>query len=140
VIRRNKPLSRGTPPKRTGKPKAVNKARKAKNHARAYGADERLSWVKAQPCVVCGSVTYTDGEPDNHNHHTKNGGMSRKADAATIVPLCHTDHRLYHDGRMAQYDKDFWARKAKETEGAWKLYRLHHDIDWEPNGEDADEG
>lgn len=125
------PLARKSPLKRGIRVKPVNKARKAKNTERAYGPPERRAWLVRQPCCVCGSVSQ-DG---NHQHHTRNGGKGRKADADTLVSLCHTCHRLYHDGRLANVPPEFWERQAAQTEAAWRLYRLcANEIEW---GEDA---
>ena len=90
------------PKRRRAAPKKVqrrNRKRWAKNHARAYGPAARRDWIKAQPCLVCVMLhpifTLTVGPSENA--HTVGGGGSRKADAATIVPMCHTHHRWYDE-------------------------------------------
>jgi hypothetical protein len=69
--------------------KKRNDSRKAKEWARAYESPERVEWIKALPCVVC-------GKRPSENAHTVTGGMSRKANADTIVPLCKAHHRELH--------------------------------------------
>ena len=66
-----------------GKPiKKVNRKRKAANLERAHGPAERREWIKTLPCANCGIVGYSEGA------HIKNGGMSKKADARFVIPLC----------------------------------------------------
>lgn len=63
----------------------VNRARKAKNSARAYGPKARREWLLSRPCIVCGVEGYTE------QAHTRTGGTGRKADASTLIPLCGRD-------------------------------------------------
>lgn len=114
MIRRKTPLARGAPPKRGGRPKAVNKKRSAGEFSRIYGSKARVRWVKASPCVCCDAETGR-----NHNHHTENGGMGRKADYDTIVSLCPTCHTEHHSG-VFKGSKEWWASKAAETERQWR--------------------
>jgi hypothetical protein len=72
VIRRNKPLSRGTPPKRTGKPKPVNRKRKKSEWARAYHSEAFVRFTKAAPCAA-------DGRGPCDSAHTESGGAGRNA-------------------------------------------------------------
>jgi hypothetical protein len=60
----------------------INRARKAKNSARAYGPAARREWLLARPCIVCGIEGYTE------QAHTRTGGTGRKADASTLIALC----------------------------------------------------
>lgn len=76
-----------TPPKQ--------KSRKASEFARIYGSKERVTWVKQQPCVVAKNG-YVACYGIIHNHHVKNGGQGRKADARFIVPLCERHHTGLH--------------------------------------------
>ena len=106
-----------------------NPKRHASNWKRAYGSAARVSWVKDQPCVACG------GEPPPRcvNAHTRTGGRGRKADAATVIPLCLTCDRLatnkgwgallLGDRRMTMADVRMWlAEKAAETEQRWQHF------------------
>lgn len=107
-----KPIARGA------KPKAVNAVRKRREFQRTYHSKARVEWVKSQPCVACrrmGSV----------NAHTTGGGMSRKGDYTTIVPLCHVDHVRY-DEYLAPFDQPFVrelvASAAALTEKRWQAH------------------
>ena len=55
---------------------------------RIYGSPERQAFVRAMGCHICGA------EPELA--HTKSGGTGRKANADTIVPLCHAHHAELH--------------------------------------------
>jgi hypothetical protein len=68
--------------KRTAPPRKVNAARRKREWLRAYGSRERAAFVRTLPCVGCGRVGFSE------NAHVITGGMSRKADAKDIVPLC----------------------------------------------------
>jgi hypothetical protein len=72
-------MKRSQPMKRAGRIKP--KPRTRSEFARIYGSKARVEWVKSLPCLICGR-----GPCDNA--HTENGGMGRKGDAASIVPLC----------------------------------------------------
>lgn len=83
MIARRKPIARSAPPSRSTRPKAVNAKRKRTNFARAYGSKERVEWIQAQPCAVCGWA----GGCENAHVPTRSGA-GRKGDARFIVPLC----------------------------------------------------
>ena len=104
AIARRAPLARGG--KRTGSAasereeqkylnspprpiKPINRKRKAREWARAYGSPERVAWVASLPCLVCG---YGPCE----NAHIKSGGAGRKADAALVINLCKLHHAEQH--------------------------------------------
>lgn len=98
-MKRSSPLTRKTALPRQGRIKP--KARSASEKQRIYGDAERIAWMKRQPCLVVGRPSY----PSVSEHvcwgaiecaHTENGGMGRKANADTIVPLCCTAHALLH--------------------------------------------
>lgn len=99
MIRRKRPLTRSPKPLQKAKPKAVNRKRKAREFQRAYGGEERVHWMQARPCVACGSKP-------SENAHVGAGGIGRKGDAATVVPLCASCHKVLHPC-------------AAETEAAW---------------------
>ncbi len=100
------------------------KKRSPEETLRIYGTEERRDAVKAMPCVVP-SCYRTPSE----NSHLVNGGMGRKADADTIVPMCAHHHRTgtnsFHNlGSVRAFDAmhgtDLWAtakRVAKELDG-----------------------
>lgn len=87
-------LQRGNGPDRTVRVKPINRKRRAKEFARAYGSSERVMAMKLSPCDGCGRVPHEDAL--NENAHTEGGGAGRKADFATIVTLCPDCHRLWH--------------------------------------------
>jgi hypothetical protein len=95
------------------------KKRSPEEYARIYGSRARVEWVKAQPCVVCGNLP-------SENAHTVNGGLSRKGDYQTIIPLCRFDHRLSHGvnggwswlGLTPEQLKTL----AEETERRWQYH------------------
>jgi len=94
----------------------VNAKRRAENWKRAYGSEDRVAWVKQLNCVACGRTPC-------ENAHTANGGMGRKADASTIIPLCKPCHHDLHvQGRRvfeASWTVDL-ARAAERTEQRWR--------------------
>lgn len=73
------------------------KPRKASETTRAHGSPEFRSWMKTQPCIVCGRT------PSDAAHIT-NGGMSRKDDVSGTVPLCSDDVRTGYSGHHSEYD------------------------------------
>lgn len=113
-----KPMKRSAPMKRAGKIKP--KARTAGEFARVYGSRARVAWVKALPCVACGR-----GPCDNA--HTETGGMGRKADAHTIVPLCagpNGCHANLHRFGIQAFERKwdlFLSIAADVTEQAWNM-------------------
>jgi hypothetical protein len=78
MIRRKRPKRANLKPRKPVKRR--NPAHRAANHERAYG--EKAAWIRGFPCVGCGI-----GGPIEAAH-TTTGGMGRKADASTLVPLC----------------------------------------------------
>lgn len=89
------------------------KRRSAADYARIYGSRRRVQWIKAMPCAACGHIS-ADG---NHNHHTENGGMGRKAGYATIVPLCPYHHEA---SNLARLDHAALRRTAAAIERLWQ--------------------
>ena len=106
MIRRTKPI------KRSGR--IAPKSRTAGEFARIYGSKARVRWVKAQPCVSC-------GEGPCQNHHTQNGGLSRKSDYVHIVPLCAHCHHAHHTG-VLRGTREWWAEQARLTEIRWTMH------------------
>ena len=86
---------------RTTRPKRVNKVRKAREWARAYGSEERVAWIRDQPCVAGHSG------PCENSHLRSRSGAGRKGDAATVVPMCKPCHNLYPK-------RSAWAAKYPE--------------------------
>lgn len=114
-------INRTTKPKSSGRPKARNAKRKAKEFARAYGGGERVTFVRALPCLVCGRASTAPCE----NAHIVTGGMGRKADAALIVPLCSPHHQSLHARGRAPFEDRYGVdlgAAAVETEAKWQAY------------------
>lgn len=91
--KRKSPIRRSAAPNapkapRTPIPKK-NPARASLALARAFGGEERVVWIQAQPCIACGRGPST-------NAHVRSGGASRRADAQWIVPLCPPCHTELH--------------------------------------------
>ena len=55
---------------------------------RYYGSPERVRWMQAQPCLVCGAVP-------SEAHHVKTRAAGGGPD--DVVPLCTAHHREFHD-------------------------------------------
>jgi hypothetical protein len=85
-------------PPRVSRIPRVNRQRREKEFAREYGSDERVKWIKKQRCIGCGGLP-------SENAHTVTGGMGRKADANTIVPLCGDEPLLGIIGCHTKYDR-----------------------------------
>jgi hypothetical protein len=127
-IQRKTRLARGTKPLATrSRLRRANAGRKAKNLDRAHGSPERRAWMKTQPCAICGRVP-------SDAAHVKNGGGSRKADAALTVPLCSDGpgalgHHAEYDGRKHAGGKRTFEKKygvdmlalAAATDARWTL-------------------
>ena len=103
----------------------VNQKRKASAFARAYHSKERVAFVKALPCVVC-------HQTPSDNAHIENGGMGRKADYTTIVPLCRTHHRRLHILGRATFEASYGV--------ALGLWTTHTELSWFRWGKSAYSG
>jgi hypothetical protein len=81
-----------TPLRRTDRVARRNAERRDREFQRCYGSAERVAFVQGLSCVGCGRTPC-------ENAHSVTGGMGRKADAETIVPLCHDCHTRYDQHR-----------------------------------------
>lgn len=125
VVKRSGYLKRSAPPPRG---KAIRrKPRKASEFARIYGSEARVRWVKSLPCVGCGAIPSEDRPSENA--HTVTGGTSRKADAATIAPLCHGCHVKY-DRHVPPF-RDEPARELVKV-AAFATYAQWERMGWAP--------
>lgn len=95
--RRRRELSRSALTAKRGRIRRNGK-RKQSEFARIYGSRKRVAWIQSLECVVPGC-----GGRMSENAHTATGGMGRKADAETIVPMCTTHHRLLHTIGVATF-------------------------------------
>lgn len=111
-------MAKGPGPKRSGRIRP--KKRTAGEFSRIYGSKARVQWVKSQPCLVCGFGPC-------ENAHVVSGGMGRKADANTIVPLCRDHHwQSHHYGWDVMANRwgreDFRLRLAADVQTRWERY------------------
>ena len=111
-MRPKRSIPRSAPPRRR------NPARRNREWTRAYHSDERVAFVAALPCVVCG---YGPCE----NAHWKGGGAGRKADASAILPLCKLHHAEQHQLGVSTFGGRHGldlAALAAETERAFRAF------------------
>ena len=73
--------------KRRAKLKRQNMARQAAAFAEDFGSPERVTWLQAQPCAVCGRT------PSECAHVRSRGAGGKAAD---ILPLCGAHHHEQH--------------------------------------------
>jgi hypothetical protein len=131
MIRQRHPLARGAPPARTGKPKTVNRARKAREYARTNHSAERDAFVRSLPCCACG-IEYSSEVAHVGN---EGAGAGRKANYDQTAPLCGPRerlsvivegcHRESHRGQAsfeAKHRVDL-AAEAAATEAAWQAFQ-----------------
>ena len=96
-----------------------NPKRAAREFVRCYESQARVRWVCARPSVISGLTPCV-------NAHTEGGGMGRKGDARTIVPLTDREHRQLHQWGRKSFEAfyglvpDFLADHATWTEAAWR--------------------
>jgi hypothetical protein len=88
-IQRKARMPRGTTRIRPRKRRTA--AELAEKFAHEYGSDERVKWIAHHGCLACARIPC-------ENHHTANGGKSKKAHHSTIVPLCFDHHEEAHHG------------------------------------------
>jgi hypothetical protein len=96
-----------------------NPKRQRSEFARAYGSKERAEWVRSLRCVVRGCLGASE------NVHIATGGVSRKADAERIVPMCRLHHTALHGGGQALYEAAWGINlkdEAARTEKLWIEY------------------
>lgn len=80
-----------TPLKRSTKP-LRKKPRTKSEKLRIYGPPGFIEWIHEQRCIACGQIPSQDYP--SHAAHTETGGVSRKGDWTSIVPLCFACHIL----------------------------------------------
>ncbi len=115
-------LARRTPLKSSGRIKP--KKRSASEAHRIYGPPARRQWITSSPCWYCGRVA-TEDNP-SHQAHTENGGKSRKAGYATILPLCAQHHRMFdnHDGPFSDRAmREMMQSAAWTVEETWQAFQ-----------------
>jgi hypothetical protein len=124
---KRRPRAARQPIARSGKPKAVNAARRKREYARTYHSRARVKFVKSLPCTYCIALSplFAWIETQSHNAHTENGGRGRKAGYETIIPLCASHHRRYDEyeypfDRKNELMRQAMKDAAKEIERRWQ--------------------
>lgn len=95
----------------------VNRQRRAKEFARAYGSKERVHWIQSLACLVCLA------RPSENAHTPSRSGMGRKGDACTIVPLCSGCHHRLHQVGLETFQRETnldLAQCAEIIDAAWR--------------------
>lgn len=82
------------------------------------GSDKaHLAWVRAQPCVVCGTSHKVEA------HHPRVGaGMSRKAPDRDAFPMCAHHHRVEFHGACGHFEGWTKAQRHEWQRGMSALY------------------
>jgi hypothetical protein len=102
-------------PRKPIRRKQLTAAEKAAKFAHEYGSKERREWISLHGCLACGRTPC-------ENHHTSNGGKSKKGHFTTIVPLCLEHHDECHHGVQtfeAKYSRMLCGRTLKEWAGTY---------------------
>ncbi len=89
---------------------SLTAAEKREKFEREYHSTERREWISLHGCLACGRAPC-------ENHHTANGGKSRKGPYSTIVPLCLEHHDECHHGVKtfeAKYSRMLCGRTLKD--------------------------
>ena len=98
--------------------RTVNPERRSAEFVRCYGSEDRVAFVRNSPCVVC-------GKRPCENVHIATGGMGRKGDAETIVPMCSADHHELHSIGVRTFETKHSISlylAAKYTQRTWDAY------------------
>ena len=113
------PLPKRRTPIRRAPVRKVNPKRKASEWARCYGSKARVRFVAWLPCA-CGC-----GLRPCENAHIGTGGMGRKGDYDTVVPLTPECHRRVHQsgwhGDLAR-SEEFRRGYAVGIEMMWQAH------------------
>lgn len=125
VAQRGAKITRKSPLR--GKARVKKRRRSKDEMLRIYGPAERREWVRSLHCVACALVhpALAFGGGRCENAHTVTGGKGRKADYATIVPLCATHHRWYdehHDWLGKPEVREVIKAAAAKVEAAWQSH------------------
>lgn len=79
-----------------------------------FRSDAYLSYVRTQPCAVCGRMW---SNFNNHAHHTETGGKGIKSSDLTCIPLCFAHHQMLHtigkESFAHRYGIDYMAERLK---------------------------
>ena len=87
----------------------INRERRDREWARAYGSVERVEEVRAMRSVVSGKTPCV-------NAHVTTGGTGRKADARWVVPLTHEEHMELHAIGLRSFEAKYGVDLKAEAE------------------------
>jgi len=97
----------------------VNRERRKREFARAYGSKARVEWIQSLACLHCLS------RPSENAHTPSRSGMGRKGDASTIVPLCSACHHRLHQVGLETFQSESLldlAQCAAIIDAAWTAH------------------
>jgi hypothetical protein len=102
------------------KPKRRNEAaRQRAKHERAYGPEDRNTWLHSLPCIVTGRRPVVAA-------HVVAGGIGFKAGAEWLVPMIDAKHQeLHRIGRTSfelKYNVDL-RHEAIRVDAAWQAHK-----------------
>lgn len=112
-LARAKGLEPGDGPSRKGRIRPVNRARRAKRHARDFGT--KAKWIRSQPCVVSGQRVGIVAA------HVKSRGAGGGAE--WLVPLRWDLHEEQHTVGILTFQERHridLVREARRLERMWK--------------------
>lgn len=121
---KSSPVAPGKPPRSRKPVKKRNAKRRLDEWQRTYHSKARVEFVAALPCVVAGVCS----NPETHvgpsdNAHIVGGGMGRKADYDTIIPLCRKCHQYLHTSGARHFARAYQislGTYAALTEERWR--------------------
>lgn len=109
------------------KPKPKRGAKAAKQRAkfqREYGGVTRLTWLKAWVCRAR-LHPHLDCSGPIEAAHTASGGVGRKADASTLIPLCRKHHAELHQYGAHSFEKAYGLSLRHEAEKVDNEWQRH---------------
>lgn len=118
-MRRSSPPRRSARPKRSTRPKARNVKRRSAEWTRAYHSPEFVAWIREQPSVASGKGPCVAA-------HSVTGGMGRKADAMTIVPLTDAEHREIHQHGIKTFEATHGVSLSFHAPRIWARFLREH--------------
>lgn len=114
-------MKRTAPLKRNSGVRKQNPARRKREWVRAYHSKERVAFVRGLRCAVRECRNFP-----SENAHCATGGVARKADAKTILPLCFWHHIDLHQMGQATFQTTFGIdlkEEAAKCESDWQEFK-----------------
>jgi hypothetical protein len=100
---------------------------------RIYGTEAHQKWLRDMPCLGCARMG-TEDRP-HHLHHTKTGGMGKKANAAWQVPLCSECHGNLHLFGPKWFERAYADMLGGFTLRDWAANHAAAWLRWQEGGE-----